>query len=189
MRSAAIALAAGLILAAPAIAEEPVIVEGYPRIIDGDSLKVDGTRIRLYGIDAPEANQECLTVGGEPWHCGTAATLELAGVLGDSDVRCLGMGLDRYKRLLALCWVLKGHEPAADTVNASMVAKGYAIRFRDRDPNFETEERYARDSQIGIWSGSFIPPAEWRRTHRRPLSLDEAIERQREYLDRTQPGI
>ena len=45
----ALALVAGP-LGAPALAQ----VTGPPRIIDGDSLKVQGTVIRLYGIDAPE---------------------------------------------------------------------------------------------------------------------------------------
>lgn len=32
---------------------------GPARIVDGDSIEVGGTKIRLYGIDAPELDQSC----------------------------------------------------------------------------------------------------------------------------------
>ena len=33
---------------------------GKPRVIDGDTIEITGERIRLNGIDTPEANQSCL---------------------------------------------------------------------------------------------------------------------------------
>ena len=35
------------------------IFEGIPRVIDGDSLKINNNTIRLLGIDAPEKKQTC----------------------------------------------------------------------------------------------------------------------------------
>ena len=47
------ALAAALALAAsPALAQSA-------RVVDGDTLKVDGVTYRLWGIDAPESGQPC----------------------------------------------------------------------------------------------------------------------------------
>jgi endonuclease YncB( thermonuclease family) len=44
------------LLSAPAVAQQ---VAGPATIIDGDSLSVNGIRIRLFGIDAPEGKQTC----------------------------------------------------------------------------------------------------------------------------------
>lgn len=38
-------------------------------VIDGDTLELAGTRVRLHGIDAPEAGQMCLA-NGERYRCG-----------------------------------------------------------------------------------------------------------------------
>ena len=35
-------------------------VRGVPRIVDGDTLAIDSTKVRLEGIDAPETDQICL---------------------------------------------------------------------------------------------------------------------------------
>ena len=32
---------------------------GQASVIDGDTLEIHGTRIRLWGVDAPESNQLC----------------------------------------------------------------------------------------------------------------------------------
>jgi endonuclease YncB( thermonuclease family) len=32
---------------------------GQASIVDGDTLEIHGTRIRLWGIDAPESSQLC----------------------------------------------------------------------------------------------------------------------------------
>ncbi len=34
-------------------------IEGFAKIIDGDTLRLNNIKIRLYGIDAPEINQKC----------------------------------------------------------------------------------------------------------------------------------
>ena len=38
-------------------------ITGYAKVIDGDTIKIKGNKIRLYGIDAPENNQIC----SKPW--------------------------------------------------------------------------------------------------------------------------
>jgi endonuclease YncB( thermonuclease family) len=58
----AIALA---IVAVAGIAEAAETMTGAPRIMDGDTVDVAGTRIRLQGIDTRETNQVCFTATGE----------------------------------------------------------------------------------------------------------------------------
>ena len=44
-------------------------VSGAARVIDGDTLEIGGTRVRLHGIDAPESAQRC-RADGRSWPCG-----------------------------------------------------------------------------------------------------------------------
>ncbi len=70
MRALTIALC---LLATPALAD----VAGAASVIDGDTLEIQGQRIRLHGIDAPESRQLC-RLDGKPWHCGKDAANALA---------------------------------------------------------------------------------------------------------------
>lgn len=45
-----------LLLAAPAVAD---IVTGRAYITDGDTIRIGDTRVRLFGLDAPERAQQC----------------------------------------------------------------------------------------------------------------------------------
>src|SRR4051794_5138793 len=46
-------------------------------VFDGDTIRLDGDVIRLFGIDAPEGKQTCRGADGEDWDCGVAATASL----------------------------------------------------------------------------------------------------------------
>ena len=69
MRIAAATL--GLLLSSPGLAAD---VTGVPRIVDGDTIAIGETKIRLEGIDAPETDQLCFDAKGgrwTVWDCGT----------------------------------------------------------------------------------------------------------------------
>ena len=89
------ALAAALALAAsPALAQSA-------RVVDGDTLKVDGVTYRLWGIDAPESAQPC----ADGWPAGRSATEHLRALIGDRHVSCEPRSVDRYGRTVAVCRV------------------------------------------------------------------------------------
>ncbi|MCV9996779.1 thermonuclease family protein [Pararhizobium sp. YC-54] len=127
---------------------------GRARVVDGDTLVLDGRRIRLVGIDAPELRQVCQR-DGRDWPCGTEARAYLSGLTGEAKTTCEADGSDRYGRLLAVC------RAQNIDLNAAMVAAGYAIAFGD----YEAEQGVARQKRLGLWAGTFAAPRIWRQTH------------------------
>jgi endonuclease YncB( thermonuclease family) len=45
-------------------------LSGTARVIDGDTIAIGNTRIRLWGIDAPEREQTCFAKNGDIYECG-----------------------------------------------------------------------------------------------------------------------
>ena len=95
MRSSATRIAICIVLLAAAWAW-PVHadVSGQARVIDGDTLEIGGTRIRLFGIDAPERGQSC-RAGGELRVCGGLARLRLEERIAGRKVVCEEKDRDR----------------------------------------------------------------------------------------------
>jgi hypothetical protein len=58
-------------------AKPDAVISGKPWVIDGDTVSISSTRIRLEGIDAPELDQTCVDANGKSWLCGKVATREL----------------------------------------------------------------------------------------------------------------
>ena len=78
-------LIAALLFAAPAYTAD---LTGEPVIIDGDTIKIAGERIRLHGIDAPETDQTCKDENNEEWPCGQEAMFVLTRIVEFHWVRC-----------------------------------------------------------------------------------------------------
>jgi hypothetical protein len=70
---------------------------GKADIVDGDTIKVGGIPVRLYGIDAPEARQTCER-DGKTYGCGKQATKELAKLITGQTLQCEVMGRDDSRR-------------------------------------------------------------------------------------------
>lgn len=132
---------------------------GTARIIDGDTLEVRGSRVRLHGIDAPESAQRCRSEG-RAWSCGREATRALAGRIGSRPVACKEHDRDRYGRVVAVCRV------AGEDVNAWMVASGWAFAYRKYSMRYVAEEIAAKTAGRGVWRGDVVAPWDWRRGNR-----------------------
>ena len=132
-------------------------ITGKPRVIDGDTIEIADERIRLHGIDAPEAKQTCKDNNGKEWRCGQDATFALLNLVGNHWITCKGDKRDRYKRLIAVCFA------GPHNLNAKMVRQGWALAYRRYSMDYVDDERAAKVARKGIWSGEFVPPWEWRK--------------------------
>lgn len=79
-----------LTLLALALAQQSIV--GRASVVDGDTLEIQGVRIRLWGVDAVESSQTCLDPAGKPWPCGRRAALALSDFLGQRTVSTRQVG-------------------------------------------------------------------------------------------------
>ena len=132
------------------------VLTGPVRVMDGDSIVLGETRIRLEGIDAPETTQTCgLRTSGQ-WRCGEGALRQLIKLINNRPVLCTDLGLDKYRRTLGRCF-------AGNTnLNAEMVRTGYAWAFVRYSQTYVVQEAEAKAAHAGIWQGEAQPAWEYR---------------------------
>jgi endonuclease YncB( thermonuclease family) len=146
----------------PAPAQPGTPISGRARIIDGNSLEVAGTRIRLFGIDAPEERQQCRDANGSDYACGRDAARILTALIGGRPVSCRLATRDQSARDIATCEA-KGHD-----LGEAMVRAGYARDdARHSEGRYAAAERDARAAKRGIWAGAFEEPEVWRKQEMR----------------------
>ena len=158
----AIALAA-VFVAAPLEAQT---LTGPATVIDGDTIDMTGTRIRLLGIDAPESAQGC-TREGQPWACGEEATNSLREIVEGQRVRCMAQGVDVYGRTLATC------EAAGIDIAREAARRGMAIALDNAPEDYHAAVNIARQFRHGMWAGEFEQPSAWRAAN--PRSDDRNV--------------
>lgn len=140
------------IIASPVCAAK---LSGLPRIVDGNTIEIEQTKIRLSGIDAPGTDQICLDAHGQKWACGVAARDELIKHSSGRTWDCHTTGLDEYGRSLGSCFI------AGEDVNAWMVSSGWALSSSQYRNTYVIYEVVASNAYAGIWSGAFIAPWDW----------------------------
>ena len=73
------------------------------KIIDGDSIFIGKTEIRLEGIDAPEYFQECYDAEDNPYPCGKLARRALEKMVS-ARLECHRITIDKYHRAVCICY-------------------------------------------------------------------------------------
>ena len=126
------------------------------KVVDGDTIHLDGQKIRFSGIDTPEINQVC-NKNDEIIKCGILAKELLISMIGNNKVKCVNEGVDRYKRILAECFVNN------QSLSKFLVREGFAFAYRKYSTKFIEDEDYAKKNKKGMWSMIFEYPWDYRR--------------------------
>jgi endonuclease YncB( thermonuclease family) len=158
----------GLISAAP-----PQALVGRASVIDGDTVEIQGQRVRFNGIDAPESNQRCENEKRVEYFCGRIAAAALDDFLaGSRPTRCEFVERDQYGRLVGDCYRADG-----SSVATWLVRNGHAMDWpRYSGGAYANHQAAAKSERVGLWVGRFQPPWEWRAeqangaTENRPLT-------------------
>ena len=126
------------------------------RVVDGDTIFLNGKKIRFSGIDTPELKQTCMK-GGEEVGCGMTAKMLLIKKIGNNTPECISEGKDAYKRTLAECFV------NGESLSKFLVRSGYAFAFRKYSTKFIKDEEFAKANKLGMWAMTFQYPWDYRR--------------------------
>ena len=152
-----VSLALGLVLGVgPFLPASAQSFSGTVLVIDGDTLDVGRTRVRLHAIDAPEGAQTCEDGRGGAWACGTWATERVRAAFGGQRAVCAQVDTDRYGRVVARCAV------GGVDMGARIVAEGWAMAYRRYGMDYDLEEKGAAVAGRGIWSGGVEAPEAYR---------------------------
>jgi endonuclease YncB( thermonuclease family) len=121
-----------------------------PRVPDGDKLLIGSTHYQLWGIEAPGLHQTC----DDDWPAGQEARRALEALTRDRTVVCEPRGLDRYRRVRALC------RAGGQDIAASMVGAGLAWADVTQTRAYAGIEREAYVKELGIHGRNCVPPTE-----------------------------
>ena len=155
-REAALDLVIPKTAAAEAAPSTGTVLSGPVTVIDGDTLDLDGHRIRLHGVDAFERDQMCGT-GASAWPCGRIAAQTLTRRLDGRTVTCEPLDTDRYGRTVARC------RTGGEDVAAFLVDRGLAVAYSRYSDDYVAAEDHARAAGIGVWRDpGFTSPENWR---------------------------
>ena len=126
------------------------------RVVDGDTIVLNGEKIRFSGIDTPELKQTCMN-GDEEVFCGKTAKMLLIKKIGNETPACISEGKDAYKRTLAECFV------NGESLSAYLVRSGYAFAYRKYSDKFIKDEEFAKENKLGMWTMTFQYPWDFRK--------------------------
>ena len=142
-----------------AVKKDSVNTQQEIRIVDGDTIHINKIKYRLHGIDAPEMKQLC-KMKEKNYKCGVKSKEFLGSLIGNQSVKCNHKDRDRYKRIVAECFV------GQTNLNKELVRNGWALAYRDYSKDYVIDEEYAQENNLGMWKGTFIHPKKWRKLNR-----------------------
>ena len=125
-------------------------------VIDGDTIHIGSKKYRFSGIDTPEMKQTC-SKDNKIIMCGVLAKNALIKKISNRPVLCKEETIDRYKRIIAECFINN------ESLSKYLVRNGHAFAYRKYSKKFIEDEQYAKENKLGLWSMTFEYPWEYRR--------------------------
>ena len=145
--------------AVPAIAVD-MNVSGVVHVVDGDTIDVGRTRVRLFGIDAPEADQTCVGADAAVLPCGAWVMAQVRAIYQGEHANCIRVDTDLYGRTVARCDV------AGNDIGQTLVARGLAFSYPRYSRDYIDLEASARRAAVGVHAYEILRPADYRATRR-----------------------
>ena len=130
-------------------------ISGMPTVVAGDIMIVNGVRLHLHGIDAPEPNQVCVAKG-KNYRCGTVAMTALMDLVAGTPVICRLRENKTDSFTYAYC------EAGGFDLSSNMVHTGWALADRRSTDKYVAVEGRAKKAKRGLWRGKFAKPWDWR---------------------------
>ena len=147
----------------------------FANAIDGETLFMNGVEVNLFGIDAVETDQTCQNAEGADYPCGRQATLALQRLVQDREVVCFPFIALDDRRIVGVCEIVTDtavtptkpqdfitREYRENDISRLMIELGHALSVGVGRTRYAEEQRQAQTERVGIWQGSFQPPASWR---------------------------
>ncbi len=151
-----------LLLPSVGAAGEGTVLHGFPTVIDGNTLELEGRRVTLYGIDAPELGQVC-SLRGRTYDCGDISRAALLDLTAGTAIECR---VSAARAGAAECF--------ADDYDlaAGMVYTGWALADRGVTPRYAKTQARAEAAKRGLWRGRFVAPWDWRAGKRLEMAAE-----------------
>ena len=83
-----------------------------------------------------------------------------------NDKKCLKNDIDRYGRIVATCYI------GEKDLNGLIVESGWGLAYRRFSKKYISNEKSAEKEALGLWSGKFIKPWEWRKGKRLKINVN-----------------
>lgn len=120
---------------------KPSTISGSAAVTDGDTIKVDGIKVRLNGYDTPERDSFC-----GPTDVYEAASIALTDFIDGSEVVCQLTGEKTFDRFVGTCSV------HGTDIGSFMVDAGWGRDWkRFSGGKYAAAEKQARKAQRGLW--------------------------------------
>lgn len=148
----------------------PPVTATVWRVVDGDTIHLTDasgrvTKVRLFGIDAPELRDR---------PAGQQARVALQDIVaGQTAITCRHVDTDRYDRFVGLCRIVAtGHDLSVTMLRRGM-ARTYDRFLHLADPAdreaLVAAQQHAMHSRAGLWQNSYWQGTAWRCTTWQPL--------------------
>lgn len=137
------------------------------KVLNGGTLEIDGRKIELSGVDAPQINQHCTDKGGKNYNCGLLSSNRLSEWIVNKRVVCHAGGSVNYSPSRQIC-TADGKDISKYAIRSGWVVASSAPDGRP----YLKDERLAQNHRIGLWAGKFVRPIDWRHsmTTQKPIS-------------------